>query len=162
MLASPRDLDTWFRESGLTDREPGSRAEDLGRAIAVREAVYDLVRGRIVGKRDDPRSVSVLNAAAALPPVIPQISAGRRVVKATPAQALSSVAREAIEVLGSPAADLLRECGRPECTQVYLDESRGPRREWCAMGTCGNRMKAAAYRARQRGEAAPEPERIGA
>lgn len=53
--------------------------------------------------------------------------------------------------LGSgPEADLLKECGRPECTQVCLDRSRGFRREWCAMATCGNRVKAAAYRSRKR------------
>nr|WP_272925142.1 CGNR zinc finger domain-containing protein [Streptomyces sp. SID8377] len=45
---------------------------------------------------------------------------------------------------------MLRECARPECTQVYLDHSRGRRREWCAMRTCGNRVKAAAFRARHR------------
>ncbi|MFJ2397220.1 CGNR zinc finger domain-containing protein, partial [Streptomyces sp. NPDC087843] len=31
-----------------------------------------------------------------------------------------------------------------------LDRSRGHRREWCAMKTCGSRVKSAAYRARQR------------
>jgi predicted RNA-binding Zn ribbon-like protein len=77
-------------------------------------------------------------------------------VTATPEQALSSIARVAVEILGGPDADLLKECGRPECTQVYLDRSRGSRREWCAMETCGNKMKAAAYRARKRGNS-PAP-----
>ncbi|WP_259471139.1 CGNR zinc finger domain-containing protein [Streptomyces sp. ZS0098] len=40
-----------------------------------------------------------------------------------------------MEVLGVAEVDLLRECSRPECTQTYLDRSRGRRREWCAMET---------------------------
>ncbi|MGA4845178.1 CGNR zinc finger domain-containing protein [Streptomyces sp. G5(2025)] len=30
-----------------------------------------------------------------------------------------------------------------------FSQSTGRRREWCAMRTCGNRVKAASYRARQ-------------
>jgi predicted RNA-binding Zn ribbon-like protein len=84
---------------------------------------------------------------------VPRLTASGRRTGATPDQALSSIARDAIEVLSGPDAELLKECGRPECTQVYLDRSRGARREWCAMETCGNKMKAAAYRARKKAEA---------
>jgi predicted RNA-binding Zn ribbon-like protein len=33
---------------------------------------------------------------------------------------------------------------------VYLDASRAKNRHWCGMGTCGNRAKVQAFRARQR------------
>jgi len=94
--------------------------------------------------------MTVLNKAARTPPPTPRLTATGKQTEATPAQALSAVARQAIDILGGPEAALLKECGRPECTQVYLDRSRGFRREWCAMTTCGNRMKAAAYRSRRR------------
>ncbi|MGI5425384.1 CGNR zinc finger domain-containing protein [Streptomyces sp. CA-179760] len=55
-------------------------------------------------------------------------------------------------MLADPHARL-KECGRPGCTRVYLDRSRGGRRAWCGMEECGNRVKAAAYRARRRGAA---------
>lgn len=45
---------------------------------------------------------------------------------------------------------LLKECGNPECTRIYIDRSRGMRRQWCGMESCGNRIKAAAYCARKR------------
>lgn len=105
-------------------------------------------------------AVAVLNRYAAQPPVIVQLEvggdssagAGAAVTRrsGTAAQGLAAVAREAVEILGGPDAALLRECGRPECTQVYLDRSRGHRREWCAMRTCGNRVKVSAYRSRHR------------
>ncbi len=48
---------------------------------------------------------------------------------------------------------LLKECGNPECTRVYLDRSRGTRRQWCGMESCGKKFEAAAYRARRRSTA---------
>lgn len=57
-------------------------------------------------------------------------------------------------MLADPGARL-KECGRTDCTRVYLDRSRGARRAWCGMEECGNRVKAAAYRARRRTSAAP-------
>jgi hypothetical protein len=53
----------------------------------------------------------------------------------------------------SPAANslaLLKECDNPECTRTYIDRSRGMRRQWCGMDSCGNKIKAAAYRARKK------------
>ncbi|MBB1154923.1 MULTISPECIES: CGNR zinc finger domain-containing protein [Amycolatopsis] len=159
MLGSPRSLDAWFRESGVTGADPASTAADLAGAIAVREAIYALVAARLVGHEYDPEALTLLNEAAAQPDAVPQLTRTGRQVRATAAQALSTVARAAITILGGPDADLLKECGRPECTQVYLDHSRGSRREWCAMATCGNKMKAAAYRARRRGNPPLTPSR---
>jgi predicted RNA-binding Zn ribbon-like protein len=105
-------------------------------------------------------AVEVLNRYAEEPPVTVRlevaggVGAGDAAASirrtGTAAQGLAAVAREAVEILGGPDAALLRECGRPECTQVYLDRSRGHRREWCAMRTCGNRVKVSAYRSRHR------------
>lgn len=100
-------------------------------------------------------AAAVLNRHAAEPPIPVRLEADgagspRTRRTGTAAQGLAAVAREAVEILGGPDADLLRECGRPECTQVYLDRSRGHRREWCAMRTCGNRVKVSAYRSRHR------------
>jgi predicted RNA-binding Zn ribbon-like protein len=150
--APPASLDAWFRESGLVDDGTHADTADLHKAIDLREAVYTLAAGRLFSEPVDQAAVALLNEFAATPPVVPQLTATGRRVEATAAQALSSVARQAVDILGGPEADLLKECGRPECTQVYLDHSRGFRREWCAMRTCGSRMKAAAYRSRKREE----------
>ncbi|XVS60818.1 CGNR zinc finger domain-containing protein [Actinosynnema sp. CA-299493] len=159
-LNTPRALDAWFVESGVADAAPGGDASDLAAAVALRESIYVLVRARLVGERDDPASVDLLNRVAALPPAVPGLGPNGRVLTATAEQALSSVARHAIGVIGGPAADLLKECGRPGCTQVYVDSSRGFRREWCAMASCGNNMKALAHRARRRGNPPLRPSRL--
>lgn len=151
MLATPAGLDAWFHESDLIDAGPASQPADVAKAVALREAIYALVAARLAARGQDPGALTVVNEAARRPSAVPELTPGGRRVSATPEQALSSIARVAIEILGGTDADLLKECGRPECTQVYLDRSRGSRREWCAMETCGNKMKAAAYRARKRG-----------
>jgi predicted RNA-binding Zn ribbon-like protein len=42
----------------------------------------------------------------------------------------------------------LHRCANAECVLLYLDISKGGRRRWCDMTTCGNRAKAAAHHAR--------------
>lgn len=149
-LAAPSELDAWFVESGLVPRAEASVAEDLGAAIEVREAIYALVWSRLHDEPLPAEAVERLNAAAATPPLTAALTPDGWARSGTPRQALSHIAREAIEIIGGEQAALLRECARPECTQVYLDNSRGHRREWCSMATCGSRMKAKAYRERQK------------
>ena len=155
LFPSPESLDSWFRESGIVDGDTKFQPADLDEAIVIREAVYSLVHAKVAGDAYDGDALAVVNDAARTPPVVLQLTPDGRQTEATPAQALSTVARHAIEVLGGPDAPLLKKCSRHECTRVYIDRSRGERREWCAMDPCGNRMKAAAYRARKREEKLP-------
>ncbi len=149
-LAAPSDLDAWFVESGLVPEVAASVPRDLADAIEVREAVYSLVWSRLHGRPLPADAVATLNAVASEPPLTATLAADGWTRSGTPRQALSHLAREAVEIIGGEQAALLRECARPECTQVYLDHSRGHRREWCSMATCGSRMKAQAYRDRQK------------
>ncbi|UOQ91096.1 ABATE domain-containing protein [Agromyces endophyticus] len=151
---TPADVDTWFVESGLADHAPGFGARDREHAIALREAIYLLVRERMNGRRLDDEACTELNRVASARPATLQLGDDGVTIEATPAQALSTLARQAIELIAGPETTKIKECGRPVCTQVYLDDSRGGRREWCSMDTCGSRMKAAAYRARKRAVAA--------
>jgi len=149
-LASAADLDAWFVESGLLSAAPSSGAADVERAVELREAVYALVWARLHDRPLPAGAVGAVNRYAADAPLVPVLTDAGWSRVGGAGQVLSQIAREAVEIVGGDSAALLRECGRPECTQVYLDHSRGRRREWCSMATCGSRMKAAAYRARQR------------
>jgi predicted RNA-binding Zn ribbon-like protein len=157
-LGTPELLDAWFTESGMLDSAPGTDEADLGAALELRESVYSLVEARLAGRSLDAfaEAVTVLNRHAERAPVVVELGADGVRRSGTAAHGLATIAREAVEILGGEDAALLRECGRPECTQVYLDRSRGHRREWCAMRTCGNRVKVSAYRSRHRNGEAPE------
>ena len=63
---------------------------------------------------------------------------------------LGSVAEAAADLLSRADLHLLRRCGNPDCVLFFYDTTRNHRRQWCAMGTCGNLMKVRAFRKRHR------------
>ncbi|MFE2376671.1 CGNR zinc finger domain-containing protein [Streptomyces sp. NPDC059398] len=150
MFVTPERLDAWYLESGVVDAIAPGDEDDVQQATAVREAVYELITARRLGEPFGRDPLDVLNEAARRPPATPQLTGAGRRTEATPEQALSTVARLAVELLSGPDVPLLKECGNPQCTRVYIDRSRGVRRQWCGMDSCGNKIKAAAYRARRK------------
>lgn len=54
-------------------------------------------------------------------------------------------------VLGNPMFDRLGVCTAQACDRVFVDVSRNGTKRFCSVA-CQNRVKAAAFRARQRGE----------
>jgi len=66
----------------------------------------------------------------------------------TPEQLLLPIA-EAIGDLACHADfRLIRACEGPGCTLMFLDRTKAHARRWCSMALCGNRVKAAAHRAK--------------
>jgi predicted RNA-binding Zn ribbon-like protein len=152
-LTSAEMLDAWFDESGLVPGGVGAGEADLASALELREAAYALIWSRLHGRPMPLEAIDVVNSYAAKPPVRIQLGSERWTSAGDAAQALSQLARETIEIAGGDETHLLRECGRDICTQIYLDHSRGRRREWCSMSSCGSRMKAKAYRERKKAQA---------
>ena len=155
LLNTPSDLERWVAScEGLPDGVAVA-PEGLASALSLREAIYRLALDRIAERPFTPGDLAVLNTTAAGPPPTVELDDEGVRVSGTLAQALAQVARGAIALLADPEV-ALKECGRPDCTRLYLDRSRGARRTWCGMDECGNRMKAAAYRARRRARAHPD------
>ncbi|MGK5731949.1 CGNR zinc finger domain-containing protein [Streptomyces sp. URMC 124] len=150
MFAAPDRLDAWYVESGIVDSVSPARQADVVRATTLREAVYQLITARRLGADFGDEALAAVNDAARRAPAAPQLTRSGRWTAATQREALSTVARHAVELLSGPDVPLLKECGNPECTRVYIDRSRGGRRQWCGMESCGNKLKAAAYRARRK------------
>ncbi|GAA3505846.1 CGNR zinc finger domain-containing protein [Streptomyces prasinosporus] len=149
-LDSPASLGAWFREAGITVDDVPAGPADLREALTLREAVHQLVRAAMAGEDYDREALALVNEYARKSTPVPQLTPGGRQVEATVEQGLAYVARDVVLTLSGPDVPLLKECGNPECSQVFVDRSRGARREWCAMDPCGNKIKAAAYRARKR------------
>jgi predicted RNA-binding Zn ribbon-like protein len=70
---------------------------------------------------------------------------------------LARIAEPIVREIGSGHEDRIRICDNETCRWIFFDESRGGRRRWCDMASCGNRAKARRHRARQKEstEAAP-------
>jgi predicted RNA-binding Zn ribbon-like protein len=58
--------------------------------------------------------------------------------------------RDAELLLCSAEASHIHICSAEGCGWVFLDESKNRTRRWCSMLLCGNREKAARYRAKER------------
>jgi predicted RNA-binding Zn ribbon-like protein len=70
----------------------------------------------------------------------------------------SALAWLATDVLAHAAR--IRRCANEEsCTLFFLDETKNHTRVWCSMKDCGNRAKAAAFRARARNATVTESKR---
>jgi predicted RNA-binding Zn ribbon-like protein len=152
-LRTPDDLAGWFVAAGIVDSPPPVTAEELAGAIAVREDLFRVIEQRIDRAAEplDPDLVARLNAAAAEAVPVPRLSPDG-VPRRTggTAAALSAIARDAIALFGAAEDGALKWCADDACTHPFLDRSRGHRRRWCGMAGCGDRAKAAAYRARKR------------
>ncbi|MER7013805.1 ABATE domain-containing protein [Saccharopolyspora sp. NPDC000359] len=148
-LICPADLEHWVAECAeLPDRVTADSAT-FEAALALREAVYRLALDRVLGRSFDPASLDIVNSTAAGPVLAVRLSDSGVSTSGDLPAVLTQLARSAIALLADPDA-CLKECGRADCTRIYLDRSRGARRTWCGMEECGNRVKAAAYRARKR------------
>ncbi|MGV9821154.1 CGNR zinc finger domain-containing protein [Nocardia xishanensis] len=150
LLESPADLGEWAVAADLLDTAPGCDADDLAHAVRLREAVYRLVIAAV--DNDEPpcdadRRLVNSRARGELPRVALR-SDGTIARDGDADAALTAVARSAVELLGGAERALVKECGRAECTRLYVDTSRGGSRRWCDMTLCGNRAKSAAFRAR--------------
>jgi predicted RNA-binding Zn ribbon-like protein len=150
-LATPADLVAWIRESGLVDDVRTLAPADLDRARAVREALYALVRALLDGQPPPPAARRVANAAAAGPGPRPVLDATGAVTHRGGLDAvLSALATDVLDLHGDADRPLLSRCADDRCTRPFVDRARGHRRRWCGMRGCGDRAKAAAYRARHR------------
>jgi predicted RNA-binding Zn ribbon-like protein len=130
---------------------PDGRTRD--EAVAVRRAIWsaagDLVAGRPVAAADR----AAINAAAAWPPPVPVLAAGGAAAVAGPVtttQALSALARDAVDLFGGPLAGRIRVCAADDCGLLFVDQSRPGARRWCSMQRCGNLAKVRRHRS-------PEP-----
>ena len=64
---------------------------------------------------------------------------------------LHPVAEAAADLVCSVDFRLIRACEGSVCSLLFLDRTKAHGCRWCSMAVCGNRAKAAAHRARNRG-----------
>jgi predicted RNA-binding Zn ribbon-like protein len=153
-LHKPADLGDWLATPPLSVvvSIPVS-ARELTAAKTLRQAIWDAAHARAADRPLPAEAVATINQAAASAPLLPELGAdGTTATWAAPVratQALSSLAREMIELLSGPLAERIRECASDNCPLVFVDSSRPGARRWCAMERCGNRHKLRALRARR-------------
>lgn len=153
-LHHPADLAQWLAQPPLAAAVTTPvTARELAAAKTLRQAIWDVAHDCAAGRRPAATTVAVINRAAAAPALVPALADdGATAEWASPVratQALSTMAREMIDLLSGPLAGRVRECAGDNCPLVFVDSSRPGARRWCAMERCGNRHKLRALRARR-------------
>ncbi|MEU8798539.1 CGNR zinc finger domain-containing protein [Spirillospora sp. NPDC048819] len=153
-LHEPGDLAEWLAEPPLEAVvSVPVTAGELTAAKSLRQAIWDAAHAQAAQRALPTQAVATINQAAAAAPLVPELSAdGTTAGWATPVrtpQALSTLAREVIELLSGPLSGRIRECASDTCPLVFVDSSRPGARRWCSMERCGNRHKLRALRARR-------------
>jgi predicted RNA-binding Zn ribbon-like protein len=148
------DFVRWCGEAGLLGREFAVSGNQLEAARDLREALYRLVTGALEDVAPSPLDLARANAAAREPPLVPELTTigqPSNWSSTAPHDAvLATVARDAIDLLSGGVLNRVRKCADAHCSVLFVDNSRPGKRRWCAMNGCGNKMKKAAYRRRQR------------
>jgi predicted RNA-binding Zn ribbon-like protein len=172
-LRSYEDLLAWGRQAGLLAPEeteglsrqatldPEGAQETLSRALALREAIHQVISAAIAGEPQDESDLSALNR---------ELSIALSRLRVMPAggaygwgwersgddggppldSPLWPVARSAAELLTSPKLGRVKVCADKGCGWVFLDESRNGSRRWCDSRDCGNRERVRRHLARKR------------
>jgi predicted RNA-binding Zn ribbon-like protein len=153
-LHEPADLAEWLAQPPLAAAMTVPvTARDLTAAKTLRPAIWDAAHAQAAHRALPTGAVATINRAAATAPLVPELAVDGTTagwaapVRAT--QALSTLAREMIELLSGPLSGRFRECASDNCPLVFVDSSRPGARRWCAMERCGNRHKLRALRARR-------------
>ena len=167
-LSAYEDLLEWVAQGGLVDveeknrffrlagRQPRSAEREFKRARVLRETLFRIFSAAAGGRTPDESDIDGFNRALAKVP--------RRILglggecccwewpREVPGldQVVWPVILSAADLMTSKDISRVRECAAPDCSWLFFDTSRGGRRKWCDMGTCGNRAKARRYYERHR------------
>ncbi|AJF67817.1 CGNR zinc finger domain-containing protein [Streptomyces vietnamensis] len=161
---APADLTALRR---LAESEPDGAERALARTRELREALHDLLTALI--RQDAPAPAEAVERVETH--WKHAVARARLTFHGTAPELRADVGTSGLDHLHHELAlrafDLLRElplertrvCPGMRCGWVFLDSSRGGRRRWCSMATCGNSAKGRThYRRKQADDAGPGPQ----
>jgi predicted RNA-binding Zn ribbon-like protein len=150
-IATPDELAAWYSDNGLVDDLVEPTRQEHADALAVREAIRQLLLANN-GCEDD-----VAEASATLEAAGRKTRIGVRFTTAGPtlepegdgaSAALGRIVAAVAELAKMPEWPRLKACRDDNCRLAFFDHSRNRSRAWCSMEVCGNREKARTFRAR--------------
>ena len=158
----------WFQAADLlSSRQATSLRQQWGestRAQYVAEAIRELrerLRKEVLSReRGGPvhrEAIDELNQLMAEHPMLTRLKASGSISitelwfdPCRPEDLFAPLAHSAATLFADVDRNRVRKCG--QCVLHFYDTSKKGTRRWCSMQLCGNRLKVAAYAARQRHE----------
>ena len=153
VIDTPARLRRWLVDAGVLRPSGRVTARDVQHALELRAGLRALLRSRqgLPYERGDLERAD--RVARGLPVVLDLTASGGPALDPSRAGAQGALERIAATVAvaaATGALDRLKVCSADDCQFVFYDHSRSGTQRWCAMETCGNRVKTRRYRARHR------------
>jgi predicted RNA-binding Zn ribbon-like protein len=135
----------------------------LAQLHATRGAMREVWDAAVEGRAPASDALDTVNAVLGhaprieLVPGIGGIGVGHRHTADDPTgEALARLVQPMVDAFAGGETGRFRICANDGCRWVFEDTSRGGRRRWCDMSSCGNRAKVQRYRSRHRSAGATD------
>ena len=152
----PEATRDWLTERGFLS--PGARvsAQDVERAVDLREAVRDALLAHH-DRATDADAVARLSSLAGGVPLRVSFGADGSAVLEPAGEGMDEALGRVLAVIHTSIVDgtwpRMKVCPADDCRWAFYDHSKNRSGKWCDMAVCGNRAKAREYRARHRDHA---------
>ncbi len=150
-IATPDELALWLSEQGLVDDLIEPTESELADAVAVREAIRELLLANNGIEADSVAASKTLEEAGRKARLGVRFEDGRPVLAPEDEGAHGAIGRIVAAVAELAPTDewkRLKTCRDEHCRVAFYDKSRNRSRAWCSMEVCGNRDKQRGYRER--------------
>ena len=152
-----RGIDDLLRWAETTERLPPAMVQHFAarwhdepgaifsEAIALRETIFRCFAATASQRAPAEPDIASLNAALTRAPPRQRVCRGGWDVGAPEPSASALLAPalwSAADLLVGNQLARVRQCANPECSWLFLDNSKSGNRRWCSMSACGNRAKA--------------------
>jgi predicted RNA-binding Zn ribbon-like protein len=152
-IATPDELATWFSEQGLVDDLVEPTEQEHRDALAVREAIRELLLANNAVAMDAAAASKTLEEAGRKAHLGVRFEDGRPVLSPEDDGTRGAIGRIVALVAELAQTDewkRLKCCRDENCRVAFYDKSRNRSRAWCSMEVCGNRDKQRGYRERHK------------
>ena len=150
-LGDPQALKDWFVAHELMDATEPATDADVLRAKELREGFRDALEANHDGK-PDPGAIAAINHIARNARLYVRLHPDGSSSLESDAQGVDGALGRLLAIAYTAMADgtwsRLKACRRDQCRWAFYDHSKNRSGNWCSMAVCGNKEKAAAYRAR--------------
>ena len=131
----------------------------LARLYAARAALREVWDAEVEHRTPSQGALDALNQILREAPRIELVAGGdicgvghRHTDDDPTGEALARVIQPFVDAIAANETDRFRICGDDGCREAFEDTSRGGRRRWCDMSSCGNRAKVRRFRSRHRAD----------
>ena len=164
LLADVASLERWLVAAGVLDcahrpawRNSAEARQFLKKLLEFREKLRAEIIRQESGSSISEAFVGELNRLLEKYPCrmavrrsAKDLSLGLMFQPRVPEDAWAPIVAAAADLLSGVPKDRVRKCESPTCTVQFYDTSKKGARRWCSMNLCGNKVKVAAYRRRNR------------